>query len=268
VVERQRAFVSKVIDTVNDLDNVVYEIVNEVPFDPACWAWHCAMVEHIRSYERGKPRQHPVGMTDDGMSNNAALFASAADWISPGSGQRQEYRYDPPAAEGGKVIVSDTDHLWGHGGTCRWAWKSFLRGMNVLFMDPWAPTPGESVTGFPGQRALNTREYPDWERLRRTLGATRRLALSLDLNRTFPRGDLASSGYCLAEVGRRYVAYAPEDAMVWICVDGPATYGIRWLGVRDGGWHDGEPVEVSKPGRVHFVSPVGHDAVVVVERRA
>jgi hypothetical protein len=266
VVERQKQFMSRVVDTVNDLDNVLYEVVNEVPFDPACWSWHCAMVDHIRVHERGMPKQHPVGMTDDGGSHNAALLASDADWISPGAGRNGEYRYDPPCADGGKVILADTDHLWGHGGTPRWAWKSFLRGLNVLFMDPWAPVPGATLAGYPGQSTLNTRDYVDWEPLRKTLGQTRRVALELDLSRTPPRPDLASSGYCLAQTGRRYVAYAPEEAMVSLLLDGPERYAVRWLRVGSDEWTAGTPLSVERPGHVQLVSPVGHDAVVVLER--
>ena len=63
------------------------------------------------------------------------LFDSPADWISPNP--EGGYRDDPPAADGRKVIVSDTDHLWGIGGNAAWVWKSFLRGLNPIFMDPY-----------------------------------------------------------------------------------------------------------------------------------
>src|SRR5947207_1209070 len=43
---------------------------------------------------------------------------------------------------GKKVSVNDTDHLWGHGGTVSWAWKSFVRGHNTLLMDSWDPIAG------------------------------------------------------------------------------------------------------------------------------
>lgn len=36
-----------------------------------------------------------------------------------------------------KVILVDTDHLWGVGGSPAWVWKSFLRGHNPIFMDPY-----------------------------------------------------------------------------------------------------------------------------------
>ena len=38
--------------------------------------------------------------------------------------------------------MSDTDHLWGHtGGDSLWVWKSFMRGLNVLFMEELLPSP-------------------------------------------------------------------------------------------------------------------------------
>ena len=51
-----------------------------------------------------------------------ALLASPADWISPqNDGTGGDYVADPPAADGRKVIISDTDHLdIGAGPT--WVW--------------------------------------------------------------------------------------------------------------------------------------------------
>jgi hypothetical protein len=36
----------------------------------------------------------------------------------------------------GKAKLLDTDHDFGVGGDQKWVWKAFLRGHNVLFMDP------------------------------------------------------------------------------------------------------------------------------------
>ena len=37
----------------------------------------------------------------------------------------EDYRQDPPPADGRKVSFPDTDHLWGHGGNPNWVWKCF-----------------------------------------------------------------------------------------------------------------------------------------------
>ena len=75
----------------------------------------------------------------------AALISieSPHPWPRTGPGQALDgkpkfnYRTNPPPADGRKVILTDTDHLWGVGGDVAWVWKSFLRGLNPLFMDPY-----------------------------------------------------------------------------------------------------------------------------------
>lgn len=104
----QEAYVRKVIDTVNDLDNVLYEIANEAYPESTEWQYH--MIRFIKEHQQTKPRQHPVGMTPlRRKGNQESLFNSPADWISPDN--MGGYRVDPPAADGGKVLISDTDHL-------------------------------------------------------------------------------------------------------------------------------------------------------------
>jgi Family of unknown function (DUF6298) len=107
----QKRYIEKTIDTLNDLDNVIFEIANEDTESHANNSWRYEMINHIRSYESQKPKQHPVVLTPHaygGGNYNAALFASPADAISPGNAS---YREDPPAATGNKVILADSDHL-------------------------------------------------------------------------------------------------------------------------------------------------------------
>ena len=59
----QEDYVRKVIDTVNDCDNVLYEISNEDTASPADTAWQTHFIDFIKEYESGKGKQHPVGMT-------------------------------------------------------------------------------------------------------------------------------------------------------------------------------------------------------------
>ena len=99
VTARQDAYVKRVIDAVNDLDNVLYEISNESGVYATAWQYH--MIDLIHKYEAGKPKQHPVGMTfQHAGGSNAELFASPADWISPSGGDG--YQSDPPAADGAR----------------------------------------------------------------------------------------------------------------------------------------------------------------------
>jgi hypothetical protein len=113
VTTLQEAYVRKVIDTVNELDNVLYEISNENY--PPSTEWQYYIIRYIKDYEKNKPQQHPVGMTFQYHGGkNQTLFESPADWISPNP--EGGYRDDPPASDGKKVILNDTDHLWGIGG--------------------------------------------------------------------------------------------------------------------------------------------------------
>lgn len=82
ISEMQKAYVRKVIDSVNDLDNVLYEVANEAP--PSSTAWQHDLIGYIKRYEAGKPKQHPVGITFQfSGGKNASLIESEADWISP-----------------------------------------------------------------------------------------------------------------------------------------------------------------------------------------
>ncbi len=53
----QEVYVRKVIDTLNDLDNVLYEISNENHANSEGWQYY--MITFIKSYEAGKSKQHP-----------------------------------------------------------------------------------------------------------------------------------------------------------------------------------------------------------------
>ncbi len=168
ITRLQEAFVRKVVDTVNDLDNVLYEICNESDGTDDAVAWQYHFIRFLQHHQVGKPKQHPVGMTVPWPGGrNDTVFASPADWVSPNHTEQEAYKSDPPAADGRKVIVSDTDHLWGHGGEAAWVWKSFCRGLNVLLMDPWEPLAGSDL------HTNNRRDHPTWEPVRRAMGHAR-----------------------------------------------------------------------------------------------
>ena len=243
------AYVRKVVDTVNDLDNVLYEISNENHGHSTDWQYH--VIDFIHRYERGKPKQHPVGMTFQYKGgSNRNLFDSPADWISPN--REGGYRDNPPAADGSKVILTDTDHLWGIGGNRAWVWKSFLRGLNPIFMDPY-----DGVV-------LGSSFDPQWDPIRQSMGHTLKLARQMNLAAAVPKPMLASTGYCLASTTgspSEYLVYLPDGGEV--SVDLSAASGrlqVRWVRPADGTL---EATGTTANGsRRKFTAPFPGDAVL------
>jgi hypothetical protein len=154
----QEAYVRKVIDTVNDLDNVLYEIASESHGSSDAWQEH--MIDYIHSYEANKPRQHPVIYSAAWGYDGSQLWASRAEAVSPGWDGKDwaisPYRDDPPSNDGRKVIINDTDHLWGEGGNQGWVWKSFVRGLNPIFMDSYNDSVYPNITNMPVWTRLKT----------------------------------------------------------------------------------------------------------------
>ena len=191
VTKLQEAYARKVVDTVNDLDNVLYEISNESEYGAD---WHNHLARVIQEYEAKKPKRHPVGITGGGPTNGE-LFAGPADWISPTAWT------DPPASDGRKVVIIDTDHI-GHVSRT-WIWRSFLRGHNPILMDWMHKT-------SPWYRPA------DQDAMRKAMGQTLKMANRMDLAAMTPRNDLASTGYCLANPGQEYLVYLPKGGEVTV----------------------------------------------------
>jgi hypothetical protein len=223
VTTLQEAYVRKVIDTVNDLDNVLYEISNESQTGSHDWQYH--LINYIKNYEKSKPKQHPVGMTvefPDG--DNSKLFDSPADWISPNGDIN-----NPPIADGSKVILADTDHLCGICGDRFWVWKSFTRGENPIFMDVYDGAMPLVTPPIPP----NPLNYQPWVSIRKNLGYTLTYANRMNLAAMKPSPDLASTGYCLANPvakGAEYLVYLPEGKKVVVDLsDTKEELTAEWL---------------------------------------
>ncbi len=253
----QEAYVKKVIDTVNDLDNVTYEIDNEGDWNSVDWQYH--MIQFIKDYEATKPKQHPVGMTAPYPGWTPDLFNSPADWISPNSDDG--YYWDPPAADGSKVILNDTDHLCGICGDRTWVWESFTRGLNPIFMDGYdGKAFGVGGAGF-------TFNDPTWVSLRANMGYTLQYAQKMNMAKMKPHGDLCSTGYCLANnapTGAEFLVYAPDGGNITVNLSAvQGTLTVEWLNPQDGVITEAD--SVSGGGSRTFSPPFDGDAVLVLQ---
>ncbi len=222
----QEAYIRKVVDTVNDLDNVLYEVINE----GGNKEWNWWVVKTVKDFERTKPKQHPVGITGHGGERITTMRDSPADWLSPG--RTDGYAEDPPALEGRKVSLLDTDHIWGVGGNHGWVWRSFLRGHNPIFMDPYDGS------------ILGEHFDPKFELLRRNMGYTLRYAGKMNLAAMAPHGELASTEFCLANPGTEYLVYLPDGGEVTVDLSAASgTLTVEWFNPRTGASADGGDVQ-------------------------
>lgn len=245
----------------NNLDTILYEIINEPPSCPLVLssdkldAWERHITKVIRDAEANTLRQHPVlrgvyllQTTNNNLcpqKDNAYLFTNLppingtdtnTNTISPWSGDPTTEDYagsatGPKASDGTRVIISDTDHLWGldnipgstryniPGATdnppfsdqpVNWVWKSLTRGMGgLVFVDPdVVPLPCN-----PGPCPIKDDTTSLYAHIRQAMGDARTFAGIIDLIHMTPE-NCSNTGYCLAQTlgnqrGNQFLAYAP-----------------------------------------------------------
>jgi hypothetical protein len=278
VTAKQEEYVRKVIDTMNDLDNVLYEIANEAVASATKWQYH--MIDFIHLYEKTKPKQHPVGMTFQYKGGSVEeLFASPADWISPDCSHG--YKPDPPAATGRKVMIVDTDHGYGWQALKKdgprvqqaWVWKNLLRGNQTLFMDPYLAKIAGPNTGRNSPGGTNPKEPyfgltpdPYWDTIRVAMGRARTYAEKINLAAATPRGELSSTAYCLANPGSEYLVYNPGESKSFTLSMTGGAYEFEWYNPTTGTVAETGRFTTAEDRR-SFTAPFDGDAVLLLRKK-
>jgi hypothetical protein len=280
----QETYIGKVVDTLHDLPTLLWEVANESSgggeVDPAfaetlglpataSWgdstAWQYWVIDTVKRHEQAMGYdRHPIGMTmqfpvPSQTKVNQPLFDSRAEWISPGYDDEvfadgghpmapgsppSRWLEDPPAADGRKVVISDTDHYAPGRGDALWAWKSFLRGHHPILMD----------FGIIG--GVDPPD-PSFEPARYAMGDTRRFAERINLLAMEPRDDLSSTGYALANPGREYLVLQPGGASgAFTALLEPGTYTAEWFGVDSHQTLEAGEVTVGGDERLGFTAPL------------
>jgi hypothetical protein len=236
----QDAYVRKVIDTLNDLPNVIWEQSEEAPDNSTWWQGH--MVDLIHTYEVGKPLQHPVlyatlnvsAINDQGLYDSKAEAAAPAVRISPtsscGSGTPQC-----------KVNINDSDHtyfgMWNDSAQTNrnYLWQNFTNGASVIFMDPYLinwTSGNRNLCGNPVNGVCNT---PDsrWNNFRDNLGYAAAYGNRMNLVAMTPQPGLASTGWALASPvasGAEYLVYAPSGGTFTVNLSATThSLNVEWL---------------------------------------
>ena len=140
-------------------------------------------------------------------------------------------------------------------------WTSFTRGLNPLFMDPYDGA-------FPVDEVPRDPNDPRWEQIRVAMGYTLTFADRLNLIAMRPRGDLASTGYCLANPvaqGAAYLVYLPTGGTVTLDLSGTSgTLTVEWFTPSTGQTSAGGTTTGGAPRS--FTAPTSGDAVLYVHQ--
>jgi hypothetical protein len=276
----QQAYIRKVIDTVHDLPNVLYEIANEssgqtadsvaLPDGSAVETpigdsthWQYWVINSVKDYEREMGYDsHPIGMTylypvDDLTKANEPLWNSPADWISPGfddSFDESRWFADPPANDGSKVVLLDTDHFSPFSSTAVWVWKSLLRGHNPILYDL-----GILSGGMPPNPSEGNPSFDSLEPARHAMGDIRGFAERISLTTMQPRTELSETRFALADPGNEYLILQPsETGGPFTITLTPGRYAVEWHSLASRETvpattptvADGNPISVSAPFEV------------------
>jgi Concanavalin A-like lectin/glucanases superfamily/Chitobiase/beta-hexosaminidase C-terminal domain/Family of unknown function (DUF6298)/Putative collagen-binding domain of a collagenase len=240
ITSLQETYVRKVVDTLNDLDNVLYEISGDAPVSTKEWQYY--MIDYLKSYEATKPKQHPVGMSSLYLGSADDLLASPADWISLIGTDT-----NPQLAANHKVIFSDIDpKLLTSGTSYQLVWKHFMRGFNPIYLESDLTDP--SVDG----------------NVRNSMGYTLQYSQLVDLSSMVPSSESCSSGFCLINPGREYLVYLPLGGTVNVDLSAASgSFVASWFSPTTGQTKSGGTVSAGSP--VLFTSPIHGDAVLYLQ---
>jgi hypothetical protein len=223
VLALQEAYVRRVIDALNDLDNVVYEICNEAK--PGAHAWQVHMIDVARAHMETLGCQQLVGYTGPGRADDGTWpdfelqLSSTADFVSPRD--NTAYRSNPPANDGRKVIFADSDHIDPYGRDAVWVYKSFTRGLHPQALEAYDIVPADPPRIDPARDEL----------VRTAMGQCLAYAERMSLVGMLPRGGLSSSRYCLADPGSAYLVFVPDGGPVDVDLTPAASLHGEWLDV-------------------------------------
>jgi hypothetical protein len=290
----QKEYIHKVIDSVHDLPNVLWEVANEssgggtvdknfaqmmgfsdVPEWGDSTQWQYWVIDVVKQYEQEKGYDpHPIGMTmqfpvADQTKVNDPLFESKAEWISPGYDDEifTEGRHpmapdsppsrwydNPPDSAGRKVVITDTDHYAPGKGDALWAWRSFLRGHHPILMD-FGIIAGVNPPD-PSAVSPGVPPYEAFEAARYAMGDTLRYAEKMNLIKMEPRGALTSTGFALANPGEEYLVLQPSEAADPFTVKlEPGNYMAEWFSVNRRETKDAGRVTVDGVDDPSFMAP-------------
>src|SRR5437867_11877692 len=237
----QEAYIRKIVDTLNDLDNVLYEISGEGPLGSSAWQYH--VIDYIKTYESTQLKQHPVGVSYLSGTSTTDIFNRPADWIALYGAS-----LNPPLAVGNKVLffaVNPT--LVGDSSSPQSVWKSFARGLNPIYKEPDSLNVGVS------------------ESLHAAIGQSLTYSQFLSLSAMTPSSTVCSSGYCLVNPGAEYLIYMPSGGQISVDLSGTSQkFLANWFNPATGVTVSGN--SIGGGGQITLTSPFKRETVLHLEQ--
>jgi len=243
VLDFQKAYLRKLVDTVNEFDNILIEIANENYYS-AEWERH--LCEFIREYERSKPHQHMLMPLD--LLNHSSVVQKWDPKIVHAA-LMEKRRLRQPLIFDTDWIINDND-----GGVRKAMWTAVLSGGHFNYMDD----------------SLEFRANPVADKrvaLHQQISHLAAFVKELRLWEMQPDDALVRTGYAFAMASAdKFVAYLPEGGAVTLDLTpfkGQLT--TRWFNPREGTF--AEPLSINGSQSSTFNAPSAEDWAVHLKRQ-
>jgi hypothetical protein len=266
IQQYEKAFAAKILDTIGNEPNVIYEITNEANYLGQV-SWEQSMVTYAKSYQASHGLlAQMVGITAPGAWSgsstdiNNALEASNADWIAP-SGAFFQTAPVSASSLGSKPIIVDTDHTDTNNVTDpSWAWRLLTSGDSLAYMDEMA---GSGLTDPVYSGSYSSTDTSREDAVRQGIQETASAISQFDLNGMLAQSNLSSTGYALADaVKGEFVVFAPQGGQFGVDLSGSSgTLNAQWVNIASGSVSTAG--QVSGGGYHVFTAPDAADALLL-----
>ncbi len=263
-------FCERLIQSTADTPNVLFEIFNEGEwYDPRRLR---AFQKHFLDFFSTRTSK-PLMINDDHLRGVPGFRNEPkADLLSHHTPQWQDlpeakvffdhYSRQFDATPDKPLFFSETVPSYTGGdaaaeaGLLRLLWGTTLAGASVLIQN-------DTSYGFDLRSAMAARSVQRDRILDLEGHAARFFRQNLDLTTLKPQGKLASTGICLAAIGKEYVVFAPQGKQFTVNLSAAknVTLTVHWYNPRTGQYQNALPVMGGLESQV-FIPPFNSDAIL------